>query len=173
MTMLRFQRYIHLTLGAALLAGCAGENGRYPSLAIRPGERVTGTFEPSAPASPAAPAPVASADLVTRLAQLEEQAKVAHAGFVTATPRAAALAGKASGSALGSESWADAAVALGELDSARSNAAITLGDLDLLYADATMAKDARAEIEATRKTVLSLLMEEDRTLADLRGKVSS
>lgn len=130
-----------------------------------------GTFEPSTPEPESAPAPLASTELLARLAQLREQATNAHAEFVAAAPKADMLAARALGAEIGSDAWADAQVALGELDSARSTAALALGDLDLLFADATLAKESQAEIAATRESVLALLSEEDRTLAELRGKV--
>ena len=159
------------SVAAMSLAACAASDDRYPSLDIRPAERVTGTFEPVDADPTPAPAPTASADLIGRLAALRSQATEAHADFRSAAPRARGLAAAASGSATGSDAWADAQVALADLDSARSNAAIALGDLDILYVDATVDAQARSEILAAREEVIALIRDEDAILAELRSQV--
>ena len=155
----------------AMLAGCANSAGSYPSLEMRPGERVSGTFEPPAPEAPPPPPAVASADLVARLAELRAEASAAHGDFLEAAPGARRLASAAAGSAIGSDSWASAQVALADLDSARSRAAVPLGTLDILYVDASIANEARSEIDSVRSAVIAMLEEEDAVLAQLRANV--
>lgn len=120
-----------------------------------------------APAQP----PIASADVQARLAQLEAEADAAHAAFITAAPRAHALAEAGSGADIESDAWAAAQIALADLDSQRSQAATALGDLDVLFVEATLEVQAREEIDRARQHVITLLREEDRQLAELRAKV--
>jgi len=168
---MRLNPQIALALAAAaMVAGCASGNGRYPSLEIRPGERVAGVVEPVAGESPAPP-PAASAELLARLAQLEDEAAAAHARFTAAAPRARTLADASQGAEVESDAWAAAQVALADLDSQRSLAATALGDLDLLYAEATLGMQARDQIDAARERIIALLREEDRQLAELRARV--
>lgn len=163
-----FQRAPLALFPAALLAACATP-GDYPSLAQRPAERVEGTFTPDTDA-PAAPAPVApSPDLSARLAESVNIAEAAHREFRAATPAAERLA-RAAG-ATGSDSWAATQVALSDLDSIRSRVAVTLADLDTLWVDATVEPGPRAAIGAARRTVESLVAQEDTVLARLRGRL--
>ncbi|HCB77184.1 MAG TPA: hypothetical protein DEP68_00230, partial [Erythrobacter sp.] len=98
-------------------------------------------------------------------------AQAAHTAFTDAVPAAERSVRAASGSSIGSDSWAAAQVALADLDSARSNAAIVLGELDTLYTAATVqAEDATAIVEA-RNTVIALVSEEDSVLERLRAQV--
>ena len=155
-------------LSAALVAGCATP-GDYPSLAQRPAERVQGTFTPDNADAEAPPPILPSADLVTRLADLERQARAAHREFVEAAPAAERLAARAGPTA--SDSWAAAQVALADLDSIRSRVAIALADLDSLWVDATIEAGPREAIGSVRSTVENLVAEEDAVLARLRGRV--
>lgn len=159
-------------LGA--LAACATPTGaRYPSLAIRDVERAQGRFQP-VPAAPLAVPEVGvplAGPLAERVAALDEQAASAHRGFLAATPRAERLADAGSGTAIGSDAWASAQVALADLDSARSLTAVVLAELDMLMvARAVQAEDISA-IEQVRQRVLALVGEEDATLERLRAQV--
>lgn len=156
-------------LVAVPLAACASGGGDYPSLAIRDAERVQGSFEPAAsgeaPPAPAAP----SADLTERLAQLRTEAASAHQAFLDAAPGARRAVAAGRGAGVESDSYAEAQVALADLDSHRSRAAVSLGDLDLLFADATLAFEIREPIAAARDEVTAMIAEEDAVLAELRG----
>ena len=160
-------QYLALAAMTSLLAACASESSRYPSLDIRPAERVQGTADPVAPIEIPAQ-PVVSGDT---LANITGQAQAAHTDFLAATPRARELVESALGSDTGSNSWAAAQVALADLDSARSKAAISLGNLDILYTDAHLGNQGLQGIDAARKAVLEMLNEEDQILADLRAKM--
>ena len=174
MSSLRAKKSVLLICTLFLLAGCAGTaSERYPSLATRDVERAEGTFEPVPGRQLEVPqVPVTMpGSLDERLAALVEQARGAHAEFTGAVPAAERRVGAAAGSAIGSDSWATAQVALADLDSARSNAAIVLGELDTLYTAATVqAEDATAIVEA-RNTVIALVSEEDSVLERLRAQV--
>ncbi|MBW8783770.1 MAG: hypothetical protein JF593_03895 [Novosphingobium sp.] len=166
--------YLVAMLPLALTA-CAAA-GDYPSLARRPGERVTGSAPPVAPAvEPSTPAPPPSASLATRLDQLVVQARGAHQRFVAAQPRTERLAAAARGAAMGSDNWSVASIALGELESLRSQAMIALADLDALHVETTIAAaggsrigDAAAVV-AARQQVITLVGSEDDVLARLRA----
>ena len=158
----------------ALLAACASAGtGSYPSLATRPGERVSGTAEPV----PGPVPPPATAATGSRVAQLRAQAQAAHARFGERRASAAALSAAAQGAAVGSEAWSVAQVALASLEAARSEAMIALADLDSLYVAArieAVPTDGSGDVDAigaTREDVIALIGEEDATLASLRGRL--
>ena len=156
-----------------VLAACTTGGDKYPSLAIRDVERAQGQFDP-VPATPLdipAVLPPATGPLADRLATLGSSAAASHKAFLASAPSATRLAIAAAGSAIGSDAWASAQVALADLDSARSNTAIALADLDtLMVATAVQADDVSA-IEIVRQAVLGQISEEDETLARLRAKV--
>lgn len=155
------------------LAACATPRDKYPSLAIRDVERAQGRFE-AAPAAPLVVPQVAMkgpGPISTRLGDLGAQAEAGHRAFLAGAPTAARLARAAAGSAIGSDAWASAQVALADLDSARSTTAIALAELDtLMVAGAVQAEDI-AGIEAVRQRVLAQIGEEDEVLARLRARV--
>ncbi|WP_157075185.1 hypothetical protein [Erythrobacter sp. AP23] len=168
------RKHLVAPLAAILLAGCASTaSDRYPSLAIRDVERAEGTFEPVP--SPRLDVPEVEVDLAggleARLAALLGHAQAAHTDFTSAVPAAERRVEAAAGSAMGSDSWAAAQVALADLDSARSNAAIALGDLDILFTAATVQAEDAAAIAATRDAVVALVAEEDAVLERLRARV--
>ncbi|MBX7540976.1 hypothetical protein [Qipengyuania sphaerica] len=169
----RFARLSASATLAAMLGACATPQGDYPSLAIRDAERAEGQFETGEPARLDVP-PVEvdlTGGLDARLTSLVSAAREAHEEFVSVQPRATQLVSAASGSAVGSDSWAAAQVALAELDSARSRAAVPLGDLDMLYTAARVAAEDASAIEAARDAVVALVGEEDAALEALRGKI--
>lgn len=167
----RRSRQMAIGLTAILLTACAGQKETYPSLAIRDVERVEGSFQPeTASLEPVAESPP-SADLVERLAQLQNTAASAHRSFMAAAPETTRLVNAAAGTDVTSDRWAGAQVALAGLDSSRSQAAVPLGDLDLLHADAAIALEQRQAIQAARMAVIGLIAEEDAILSDLRDKM--
>ena len=99
------------------------------------------------------------------------RATEAHVRFGEVRPRAQQRVAAGSGAAPGSEPWAIASVALAELESARSAAMIALADLDQIYAAARVAGGDTAAIVSARDEVMGLIGEEDRVLAELRGKL--
>ena len=159
---------------ALAIGGCAtGPAGKYPSLALRDAERAKGEFNPGEVKTidvPKVDVP-ATGPLPERLAALVEQAQAAHRGFTQSQANATRLAAAASGSAVGSDAWASAQVALADLDSARSEAAIALGDLDTLFIAATVDSADSTAIASAREQVLALVGEEDAVLERLRAQV--
>lgn len=164
-------------IALSLLTACATPgDDRFPSLARRDAERVTGTAQPALP--PPRPQAV-PAETGSRLTVLRQQGLAAHRRFEQQQGRAATLTAAAQGAAVASESWAVAQVALAALDTARSEAMIALADLDGLYiaaAEAAAATDGSAELDAVstvRDEVSGWIAAEDAALASLRGRLRS
>ena len=156
-----------------LLAGCAAAKDQYPSLQICDVERAQGQFTPS-PAQPldVPPVPVnLSGTLAEQLAALNARAHNSHAAFVKQVSATSRLARAAKGSAVGSNAWAAAQVALASLESARSDTAVSLADLDTIQISRTIAARDAALVEAVRAQVVTLVEQEDTTLAQLRSEV--
>ncbi|MEL7190146.1 MAG: hypothetical protein AAGK17_11380 [Pseudomonadota bacterium] len=156
-------RPILVAITAALcLSACAGDKGRYPSLAVRDIERTSGQFAGTNQAGdvPVA-APVASeADLRSFVMKARE----AHLRFDAA--RSVAQNAVTSGAGAGSESasYADALLALADLSSLRSETALALGELDLLAADAKTQFAPETEILAAQSEVAALLDKQDEAI---------
>lgn len=163
----RVPRVLLLAAVIPAMAACAANDGRYPSLQMRPAERVAGTFEPATP--PPAPAPMAEGTL-GRLGDLEAAARTAHARFAAQAPEARSLVLAGRGADVTDNRWGAAQIALADLDGIRSETAIALGDIDLMFVDATLTNTERAAIERTRSAIVALVAEEDGVLANLRGE---
>lgn len=169
-------RLIILACAAATLSACAGTSSKYPSLAVREAERMTGSAAPAEPdvTAPVTP-PAPPADLPGRLAAIEKAAYASHETFLAREATARARARSASGAALGTLAWSDAEVALSSLESARSDTMFALADLDSLLAlGAVSEADTGApaglpEIVALREKVEGLIAAEDAVLSSLRG----
>lgn len=167
------QRIATLMICLLALSGCAGGHAEYPSLAVRDVERAEGQFQTGEPKRIEVPQVEVdlNGDLNTTLAGLVRNADSAHAEFTRIEPRANRLVSAASGSGVGSDSWASAQVALAELNSARSLAAVPLADLDILLGAANVAAEDATAIEAARGHVEMLIRQEDAALAGLRARI--
>tara|TARA_B100000678_G_scaffold153405_1_gene128175 strand:+ start:236 stop:796 length:561 start_codon:yes stop_codon:yes gene_type:complete len=175
-----------LCSGTLALAACASApDAAYPSLAIRDAEYasgqvprpagaclgedgappVQGQFAPAPPAPPPPPPPTLSPDLVERVAQLEAQARAAHADFERALP-ATRAAVRARGS-VGSKSWGRAEVAYANLRAIRARTAIPLADLDTLVATRSVAGEPVDAIVAARDSAARLVENQDTVLGEL------
>lgn len=157
-----------ICLTAALgcsLGACATASEDYPSLALRPAERVTGTMEP-APPEPYVPPPTPPA-VIDRLDQLAGEAASAHQAFLAETPRARNAVAAARGADPGVDSWAVAQVAVAGLESSRSKAMIALADLDRLYVDAALDAAALDRIGPARDRVAAQVAEQNGTIDTL------
>ena len=113
-----------------LLAGCAREQGTYPSLAPRPIEKL-GFAEPE---TPAAAAVVADPTLDASLAAIDTRLKTVGSGFDGDAAKAQAAARRAKGQSVGSDAWLDAQAALAVLDDWRAQASTIVTDLDSMAA---------------------------------------
>ncbi len=178
-------RALIVLLASAALSGCGSTVG-YPSLARQPAEAAT--WDPATPGAdgrPSGSAPVAapasdaavvqspvSPELASRLAQLEDSARAAHARFAAKQARATQLVAAARGVAVASEPWSVATVALAELESARSDAMVSLGELDRLYVAQRIDGGDGGSIAAVRDQVTAWVADEDAVLADLGGRMT-
>lgn len=135
-------------LASLALGACATPDEGYPSLAIRDGERMTGSIAAPEPQPLPAP-PTATLDAIDSLL---DQARQAHADF----QRVAARVGPASRSA----DRATRDVAIGEMMSARSMTMVPLAELDRLYAAAAAeGQDVSAIVEARAQAEALVAME--------------
>jgi hypothetical protein len=157
----RLTKSVALAALAAGLPACAGGDGDYPSLAMRP-------FESGpAPATPAAPTPIRPVTPPARLAELREAAAASHAAFLAREDDAARLARAASGQPFESRARASALVALADLDAQRGRTAGTLAALDALAADAAAALGPDPALVALQSEVAASLAREDAGIARL------
>ena len=152
----------------AALAACASAQSRYPSLDIRPAERVTGTLRPIPTEPVLTPLPQPALD---RVSQLAADARANHQAFLNqvAGDRSVITGGR--GAVIGSEAWARAEAALADVRAARSKTMVPLADLDRLYVDAATQGEATVRIAAARDEVEGLLTSEDRTVAELSANL--
>ena len=156
------------------LSACANTGDtRFPSLATRPGERVSGTLAPAPRPAP----PPATAATGNRLADLRASALAAHRRFGELRGRAEQLSAAARGAAVASEAWSVAQVALAELEAARSETAVALADLDSLYIAAAAAAVPTAgsgdldAIGAARAEVTGWMADDDAVLESLKARL--
>ena len=162
-----------LVLSAVLLLGaCATSSNEYPSLARRPAERLTATYDaPPAPVAVVLPAPPAS--VTGRLGGLVDAAQTADAKFRAREARARTTVSAAGSAKVGSESWGTATIAVAELESARAEAMQALSDLDTLYNDTRVRGEDPGQIGAARDSVTGLISRQDQVLGELRSRLGS
>ncbi len=155
------------------LSACAADQGRYPSLARRPAERVSGSSAVVAPAPAPALLPeiAASPELAARLGQLVGRIETVHQRFLARRAAAAARVSAAAGAAVASDSWSVATIALADLESTRSEAMIALADLDAMWVTARIAGEEAPALAAARDHAIALIGQEDAILAGLRGRM--
>ena len=151
-----------VALPLALSACASVDDGAYPSLAIRDGERMTGSITPE-PYVPPPPTPAS----IAGLDGLASEARAAHAAFTAALPAARARVNAARGSGVGSEAWAVAQVAVADLESQRSRAMIALADLDRIYVQVSSDGEAIAPVEDVRGPIAELIAQENAIIDDL------
>jgi hypothetical protein len=144
------------------LCACAGADGRYPSLAMRPFE----TAPPTAPAPPPAEPTRPLAD-ARQLAGLAARANKANDDFTRQQPLAAQLARAAAGQSVESTARARALVAMADLAASRGTTSAVLAELDRLVADSAAGFAPAGEIEAARARVLVIVEGQDAEMARL------
>lgn len=169
-TLPRPGRFAAPLLLAAVLTACAAPQGEYPSLRVRPAERLAADFETTA-ALPQVPETPEPADLLARAGQYAASAREADAGFRQLAPLAGSRAQAARGAEPGSNRWSDAQIAIAMLDSQRSKTAAALADLDLLYAERALALESRAGIDLVRQEVANMVSGQDLTLENLKAMI--
>jgi hypothetical protein len=163
-------------LSASLaLSACASAGGDYPSLAIRSAERASGSALPVEAAPPPPPPPVTTGTS-QKIAQAIEQARKAHAAFVSGSGRASIAVGAARGARAPADSWIAAQVALADLQSLRSQAVIAQADLEVMFAQERLAEPERITptleaLDQARAQIGVWVDEQNRTLARLAGQL--
>ncbi len=158
------------------LYACVNE-ARFPSLARRAAETAGAEATPAPIAStPTVTAtPTATDDTSAKLAKLSQTARTAHASF--AARRAAGERAVAGAGPLGSESWANASVALAALEEAHDRQTAALAEIDQLEVERQMA-DAGADgpdvaaILAARDAIANAADEDGAVLTRLRARLA-
>ena len=150
------------------VAACAGDKGRYPSLAIREAERVSGEIGPRPSVEPV-DLPIRAITPDQSIAALVARANATHQTFQSRAPGVRRVVNGARGSGRDSEARGNALIALADLTSVRSQTEFALADLDLLVADRTNRLEPADEALAAHAQILALVTEQDRTLAALYG----
>jgi hypothetical protein len=117
------------------LSGCSTPEGEFPSLAKRPYETAAPMVEPVAP--PVLMAMTLPDDIAAKVRGLLARHEKAQAVFDRDLSSLRNIAGKASGSEIGSESWTAAQTALSRLDKARADSVAAQGELDILVTGIT------------------------------------
>lgn len=107
-----------------------------------------------------------------RIAVLEQQARAAHARFLEDVPAARSRSNVARAAAPGSEAWAQAQVAIANLEGHRAELMIALADLDAAYVETSNAGETIAEVAAARDAVGALLDAENAVIADMLALVA-
>jgi hypothetical protein len=149
---------------ATALAACASAQSAYPSLAIRPAERATGTFRPVAAEPVLTPLAPATLD---RVSQLAADARASHQAFLAQVAGARSTISGARGAATGDDAWARGEAAFADVRAARSKTMIPLADLDRMFVDAATQGEATGGIASARDEVAALVASEDRTVNEL------
>jgi hypothetical protein len=113
------------------LSGCKAVEGDFPSLAKRPFESTNPNAPPLVvPETPIAESlPADMALVVANLVQRHQKAQDQYVGMLAAVQGQAA---RAAGSAMGSEAWINAHLAVSRLDSARADSVAALAEMDAL-----------------------------------------
>src|SRR5690606_41779775 len=142
-----FNRACLIAALGCTLSACAA-SARYPSLAIRDAERVTGTMQPAEP-EPYVPPPPAST-VLDQLDRLAGDAATAHRAFLAALPQARSAIAAAARAAPGDDSSARAHIALAVLEGSRSPATIALADLDRLHLGSSLDGASLDRTDAAR-----------------------
>lgn len=163
-------RFAPVFLLSLLAAGCASPVSEYPSLAMRDGERVTGSMAAALaePYIPASPAPTT----IERVAQLAEEARAAHAAFLDAASEARPRVAAARGAQQGSEAWSVAQVAIAGLEAQRSRTLIALADIDMIYVNVSNAGEAIAPVADPRDEIVGLVEQQDLLIDQLLGAIA-
>lgn len=159
--------FLTILASAFALSACAGDSGRYPSLALRDVERRSFVVA-DAPPAPAVPVVVAE---TSRIAALRASAESAHETFTRKQPGAAALVARARRQGPDSAGRAAALVALADLAAARSATFVPLSELDRINAEIAADYGETAPVVAAQAAVLALIEQQDASLDALWGEL--
>jgi hypothetical protein len=156
------QKMLGLAGLIAALAGCAGGDGRYPSLALRPFE--TGV---AAPEPVSEPAPIRSPEQQAAVTALAARADSAHGAFLSQQTATEPLARAARGLSVETNARARALVAMAVLSSRRSATAAVLADIDAIAAEAATSLAEDPALATTQTRIAAMVASEDAALARL------
>lgn len=155
-----------------LLAGACStpKDDGYPSLAKRPIEGIS-TRPPEAQPEP--PAPPADAALLGEIDTLRGQALSGESAFRNALGAAQARTRAAGGSAVSSEPWLNAQMAISGADAARAASVTALASLDKLKTERTNAGNlaGRNELTEAIEAVGAIVAAQDAALRGLSGSL--
>jgi hypothetical protein len=149
------------------LGACAGDGGRYPSLALREAEKRTFV----AADQPATTIPAAAPADTARIGALRASAESAHAAFANKERGAAELVARARRQGPDSTERAAALVALADLAAQRSATFVPLSELDRMGAASAADFGDTAPITAAQAAVLALVQQQDASLDALWGEL--
>lgn len=155
----------------AALGACASNPNQYPSLALRPAERVTAVY--GAPVAVPTPEllPQPDGSVLSQLDSLVAQAQRGDARFQRGEKSARRLVGQAGRAQIGSEQWALATTAVSELEAARGETMTPLAELDRMFAEAvTQGQDTTAIVKA-RDAVIAIVGRQDAVLGEIRANL--
>ena len=156
-----FRAFALIALTAPILAACAGDSSRYPSLAHRDAERIGSGASATAPATIS---PLGEAQQA-RVAALLSEARESHGEFVSQRGLALALAQAAAGLSSEDDRLARAMIAAAQLSSLRGETSVALGGLDALHAEAASNFVQTRVIEAAQADITQMIAEQDADLA--------
>lgn len=147
----------HALLLFLLLAGCAGADSSWPSLARRPGERpVAAAPAPVAapvPAAPAGPATVAAA----RIAEAERDLATIEARWREQAAKTRTAVAAARGASASSEGWANGQLELSRLEKVGAQASDLRGTLDAISGDLATAAAGGSDVGGSLAAVGRLI----------------
>lgn len=160
---------------ALFLAGCAGSgNGDYPSLAKRP-------VESRGAGAATAPAVESNADdpaVVEEVEGLMQKARAGAAAFDAGVGGTRERVNAAAGSAVSSEAWVSAQLAISTLESQRYDSVFALASLDTLYVTRMNAiAESKAQggaevIDRARADALAIVDRQNDVLDGLRDRLA-
>ena len=172
MSRMKLKAFIHMF--ALVLAGCAsGADGDYPSLARRPIES-----NGSEAASPVQAEVREDPALTKEVGELVTKAKSGAAAFDAGLESARAKVNAAAGSAVSSEAWVAAELAISTLESERYDSVSALASLDTLYVRhinaiaGGQAEDGNNVIDRARAEVAAIVDRQNDVLDGLRARLA-
>lgn len=152
-------------LSVVCLAGCVGDNSRYPSLALRDFETRPAPAASGVAGAGDAQTPIPMAASAAQIGAIMTAAETAIAGFSRLQPIAANMVRQARGQSMESDARARAMVALADLNSQRSATYVHLGDLDQLAATGTAQYQRTDAIDAARSELAEEIARQDMVLS--------
>ena len=156
-------------LTCLILSGCAASADRYPSLAVRDAERVSGEFTPAASSTPA-PAPSYTTD-PDRISGAVEAAMNAHQQFEARGPATLSLVQEAGADLANEDARSRALVAMAGLRTLHGQTVGALANLDQLEIEAASVFAPVEDIRLAQSRIAQIVSEQDAVLAILAAEM--